>query len=104
MIVGADPKVPPGKNWDLKNTFLLGDCAIGCAGEVREIRNKITLEGYDTFLYGCLPYQQAMIKLEDILLERGITSEQEIIEKAKANRQRFFEYYKKFDPSWELEL
>jgi hypothetical protein len=104
LIVGADPKVPPGKNWDLKNTFLLGDCAIGCAGEVREIRNKITLEGYDTFLYGCLPYQQAMIKLEDILLERGITSEQEIIEKAKANRQRFFEYYKKFDPSWELEL
>ncbi len=104
LIVGADPKVPPGKNWDLKNTFLLGDCAIGCAGEVREIRNKITLEGYDTFLYGCLPYQQAMIKLEDILLERGITSEQEIIEKAKANRQRFFEYYKEFDPSWELEL
>ncbi len=101
LIVGADPKVPPGKNWDLENTFLLGDCALACAGEVREIRNKITLAGHDTFLYGCLPYQQAMIKLENILLEREVISEQEIIEKAKANRARFFDYYKEFDPSWE---
>jgi uncharacterized protein (DUF362 family) len=103
LIVGVDPKVPPGKNWDLKNTFLLGDCAIGCAGEVREIRNRITLAGYDTFLYGCLPYQQAMIKLENILIERGVISEEELINKARLNRQRFFDYYSKYDPTWEPE-
>ena len=103
LIVGVDPKVPPGKNWDLKNTFLLGDCAIGCAGEVREIRNRITLAGYDTFLYGCLPYQQAMIKLENILIERGILSEEELVEKARSSRQRFFDYYREFDPTWEPE-
>jgi uncharacterized protein (DUF362 family) len=103
LIVGVDPKVPPGKNWDLKNTFLLGDCAIGCAGEVREIRNRITLAGYDTFLYGCLPYQQAMIKLENILIERGVISEEELVNKARSSRERFFDYYREYDPSWEPE-
>lgn len=103
LIVGVDPKIPPNKKWDLKNTFLLGDCAIGCAGEVRELRNRITLAGYDTFLYGCLPYQQAMIKLEEILIERGVISREELIEKAKKNRQKFFDYYREYDPTWEPE-
>lgn len=103
LIVGVDPKVPPGKNWDLKNTFLLGDCAIGCAGELREIRNRITLAGYDTFLYGCLPYQQAMIKLENTLIERGVISEEELVNKARLSRQRLFDYYREYDPTWEPE-
>ncbi len=100
LIVGRDPKVPPGKDWDLKNTFFLGDCALGCAGEVQEIRNKITLKGYDTFLYGCLPYQQASLKLEKILMARGIITKEELIEKAKSSRQKLFDYYKEFDPTW----
>jgi uncharacterized protein (DUF362 family) len=101
LIVGVDPKVPAGRDWDYKNTFFLGDCAIGASGELREIRNRITLEGHDTFLYGCLPYQQAMIKLEDILLARGVITKEELVEKAKSARERFFDYYKKFDPTWE---
>ena len=104
LIVGRDPKVPPGKDWDLKNTFFLGDCALGCAGELQEIRNRIALEGYDTFLYGCLPYQQASLKLEKILIARGIIQEKDLIEKAKASREKLFEYYKTFDPTWEPEL
>ncbi len=103
LIAGVDPKIPPNKKWDLKNTFLLGDCAIGCAGEVRELRNKITLAGHDTFLYGCLPYEQALIKLEKILVERDIISEEEIVEKAKKHRQQFFDYYREYDPTWEPE-
>ncbi len=104
LIVGRDPKVPPGKDWDLKNTFFLGDCALGCGGELQEVRNRIALEGHDTFLYGCLPYQQAALKLERILIERGIIREQDLIEKARASRERFFEYYKTFDPTWEPEF
>ncbi len=101
LIVGVDPKVPSGKEWDYKNTFFLGDCAIGASGETREIRNRITLEGHDTFLYGCLPYQQAMIKLEEILLERGVITKEDLVKKARSARERFFDYYKKFDPIWE---
>ncbi len=104
LIVGRDPKVPPGKDWDLKNTFFLGDCALGCAGELQEVRNRIALEGYDTFLYGCLPYQQASLKLEKILLERGVLKEQDLIEKARASREKLFDYYRTFDPTWEPEL
>ena len=104
LIVGVDPKVPEDKDWDYKNTFLLGDCAIGSSGPVREIRNRITLEGHDTFLYGCLPYQQAMIKLENILLERGVITPEELIKKAEENRSRFFDYYRGIDPTWEPEL
>ena len=100
LIVGADPKVPPRKKWDLKNTFFLGDCALGCGGELREIRNRIALAGYDTFLPGCLPYQQASLKLERILMERGIITEQELIDKAKASREKLFSYYQEFDPTW----
>ena len=100
LIVGADPKVPPKKKWDLENTFFLGDCALGCGGELREVRNRIALAGYDTFLPGCLPYQQASLKLEKILMERGLITEQELIDKAKASRDSLFQYYQEFDPSW----
>ncbi len=104
LIVGSDPKVPPKKDWDLKNTFYLGDCALGSGGENREVRNRIALAGYDTFLPGCLPYQQAGLKLERILLERGVIHEQEMIDKALEARKRHFEYYQKFDPTWEPQL
>jgi len=104
LIVGADPKVPPRKDWDVKNTFFLGDCALGCGGELREIRNQIALAGFDTFLPGCIPYQQASLKLEKILMERGIIHEQELIDKAKESREKLFSYYQKFDPSWDPEL
>ncbi|MCP4751772.1 MAG: DUF362 domain-containing protein [Proteobacteria bacterium] len=104
LIVGADPKIPPGKDWDLENTFFLGDCAIGCAGDLRDLRNEIALAGHDTFLYGCLPYQQANVKLENMLIERGLVERQELIEKAKASRKKLFEYYQEFDPTWKPEL
>ncbi len=104
LICGIDPKVPNGKKWDLENTFILGDCALGCSGEVREIRNRIAIAGFDTFLPGCPPYEQALVKLEDILIERGILKEEGLIEKAKEHRDRFFEYYKKLDPTWEPEI
>jgi len=104
LIVGIDPKVPIGAALNLKNTFILGDCALGCAGEVREIRNKIALAGFDTFLSGCPPYEQAMVKLEDILVNRGVMTKKELVGKAEESRQRFFNYYKKYDPTWDPEI
>lgn len=101
LIVGVDPKVPPKKDWDLNNTFILGDCALGCAGEVREIRNRMALSEIDNFLPGCPPYEQALLKVESLLVKRGIISEDELIEKAKEHRKKFFDYYREFDPTWE---
>jgi hypothetical protein len=100
LIAGVDPKVPPAREWDYENTFILGDCALGCAGSVREIRNRIALSGFDTFLSGCPPYEQALVKLEDILIERGIIKEEDLIKKAQEHRDRFFTYYQEYDPTW----
>ena len=104
LIVGVDPKIPPHKDWDFNNTFILGDCALGCAGEVRELRNRMALAGHDNFLPGCLPYQQAMLKLEKIFLARGIITEKDLIDKMKSSREKFFRYYRDYDPSWEAVL
>jgi uncharacterized protein (DUF362 family) len=104
LVVGVDPKVPAGKTWDERNTFFLGDCALGCAGDAREIRNRITLSGNDTFLPGCPPYEQALKKLEDIMVDRGIITRESLVHKAQEHRDRFFTYYRTYDPTWEPEL
>jgi uncharacterized protein (DUF362 family) len=103
LMVGVDPKVPTGRTWDERNTFFLGDCALGCAGEAREIRNRISLSGNDTFLPGCPPYEQALKKLEDIMVERGIITRESLVHKAREHRDRFFDYYRTFDPTWKPE-
>ncbi len=104
LVVGVDPKVPAGRTWDERNTFFLGDCALGCAGDAREIRNRISLSGNDTFLPGCPPYEQALKKLEDIMVDRGIITRESLVHKAQEHRDRFFTYYRTYDPTWEPEL
>ncbi len=104
LVVGVDPKVSTDQHWDEKSTFFLGDCALGCAGDAREIRNRIALSGNDTFLPGCPPYEQAIKKLEDIMVDRGIITRESLVAKAREHRDRFFEYYKGFDPTWKPEL
>lgn len=104
LVVGVDPKVPTDRPWDEKNTFFLGDCALGCAGNAREIRNGISLSGNDTFLPGCPPYEQALLKLEDIMVDRGIITRESLVAKAQEHRDRFFDYYRTFDPTWKPEL
>jgi hypothetical protein len=104
LVVGVDPKVSLERPWDDRNTFFLGDCALGCAGDAREVRNRIALSGNDTFLPGCPPYEQAIKKLEDIMVERGIITRESLVAKAREHRDRFFDYYKGFDPTWKPEL
>jgi len=104
LVVGVDPKVSLGRTWDEKYTFFLGDCALGSSGDAREIRNRIALSGNDTFLPGCPPYEQALKKLEDIMVERGIITRESLVHKAEEHRNRFFDYYRTFDSTWEPEL
>ena len=104
LIVGIDPKVPPRLRTDLDHTFFLGECALAATGELREIRNGMQLKGLDHFLGGCPPYEQALVKLEDILIARGSLKEEDLIHKAVEHRERFFDYYRSHDSTWEPEI
>ena len=104
LIVGVDPKIPPQLKTDLAHTFFLGECALATGGELRELRNAMQLAGYDRFLGGCPPYEQSLVKLEDILIEMGYLNPQELVNKASKHREEFFHYYRKYDPTWKPEL
>jgi NADH:ubiquinone oxidoreductase subunit B-like Fe-S oxidoreductase len=64
------------------------------------MRNEMQLKGIDMFLGGCPPYEQALVKLEDMLVRLGHLSEKEMIEKAHEHRKKFFDYYRARDASW----
>jgi hypothetical protein len=62
------------------------------------------LAGIDRFLGGCPPYEQALVKLEDILISMGYLDPQELVVKAGKHREEFFDYYHKYDPTWVPDL
>jgi uncharacterized protein (DUF362 family) len=103
LIVGVDPKIPPKLNTDLAHTFFLGECALATGGELREIRNAMQLNGLDRFLGGCPPYEQSLVKLEDIMIGMGYLKPEKLVEHAGKNREKFFSYYQKYDPTWQPE-
>jgi uncharacterized protein (DUF362 family) len=104
LIVGVDPKVPMKLSTELDHTFFLGECALATTGDLRDIRNEMQLKGLDMFLGGCPPYEQALVKLEDMLVRLGHLSEKEMIEKAHEHRKKFFDYYRARDASWLPEI
>ena len=104
LIVGVDPKIPPQLRTDLAHTFFLGECALATGGDLLELRNAMQLAGIDRFLGGCPPYEQSLVKLEDILIGMGYLDPQELVEKANKHREEFFHYYREYDPTWEPEL
>ena len=103
LIVGIDPKIPPRIRTDHAHTFFLGECALAAGGELRELRNAMQLSGIDRFLGGCPPYEQALVKLEDILIGMGYISAEDLVNKARKHRDTFFDYYRTYDPTWEPE-
>jgi uncharacterized protein (DUF362 family) len=104
LIVGVDPKIPPRIESSLEHTFFLGECALAASGELRELRNAMQLRGLDRFLGGCPPYEQALVKLEDTLIRMGYLNEEELIHKATEHRNKFFDYYKQRDTTWDPEI
>lgn len=104
LIVGVDPKIPAKLKTDHAHTFFLGECALATGGDLRELRNAMQLAGIDRFLGGCPPYEQSLVKLEDILINMGYLNPQELVDKAGKHREEFFEHYRKYDPTWEPEM
>ncbi|MEA3222523.1 MAG: DUF362 domain-containing protein [Thermodesulfobacteriota bacterium] len=103
LIVGVDPKIPPKLSTDIEHTFFLGECALSTGGDLREIRNEMQLGGIDRFLGGCPPYEQALVKIEEILIQMGYLDEEALIKKAEEHKKRFFDYYRSHDSTWEPE-
>lgn len=101
LIVGVDPKVPPRLRTALDHCFFLGECALATTGDLRDLRNEMQLGGLDRFLGGCPPYEQLLVKLENILVDMGYLSEDELVEKALEHRKKFFDYYRSRDDTWE---
>ena len=104
LIVGVDPKIPPRLRTDMAHTFFLGECALATGGDLLELRNAMQLAGIDRFLGGCPPYEQSLVKLEDIMIGMGYLKAEELVEKAGKHREEFFNYYRKYDPTWKPEL
>jgi uncharacterized protein (DUF362 family) len=103
LIVGVDPKIPPKLRTDMAHTFFLGECALATGGDLREIRNGMQLAGIDRSLGGCPPYEQMLVKLEDILIEMGYMHEDDLIKSSGKHREKFFKYYSSYDPTWKPE-
>jgi hypothetical protein len=61
------------------------------------------LAGLDRFLGGCPPYEQSLVKLEDIMISMGYLKPEKLVEHANKNREKFFDYYKRYDPTWQPE-
>jgi uncharacterized protein (DUF362 family) len=103
LIVGVDPKIPPKLGTDMAHTFFLGECVLATGGDLREIRNGMQLAGIDRFLGGCPPYEQMLVKLENILIEMGYLHSDDLIKSAGKHREKFFKYYSSYDPTWKPE-
>jgi uncharacterized protein (DUF362 family) len=100
LFAGSDPKFPGTFEGDLDRVVFLGDCACGTAGPLKEIRNRMLLEGKGLIAPGCPPYRPASAMLEAYLDKRGMLPREEMKAKAGAVTRKAYEYYKNIDPTW----
>jgi len=100
LLVGSDPKVPNGITCPLENVIVFGDCACAATGNVKEIRNRMLLEGKGLIAPGCPPYRPASAMLENYLIQRGMITRDMLSAGNKKAVDRTYAYYKSVDPTW----
>jgi hypothetical protein len=100
IFIGIDPKFPNPIKTDLDNVIIFGDCACSATGNVKELRNKMLLQGKGLIAPGCPPYRPASAALEKYLLERGMVTEEMLDAGHRAAVEKTYEYYKSVDPTW----
>ncbi len=100
LLVGSDPKVPNGITCPLENVIVFGDCACAATGNVKEIRNRMLLEGKGLIAPGCPPYRPASAMLENYLIQRGMITRDMLTAGNKKAVDRTYAYYKSVDPTW----
>lgn len=100
LLVGSDPKVPNGITCPLDNVIVFGDCACSATAEVKEIRNRMLLEGKGLIAPGCPPYRPASAMLENYFIQRGMITRDVLSAGNKKAVERTYAYYKSVDPTW----
>lgn len=100
IFVGSDPKLPNPIKTDLDNVIFFGDCACAATGNIKELRNKMLLEGKGLFALGCPPYRPATAAVEKYLLDRGMITRETLEARYQAAVKKTYEYYKSIDPTW----
>lgn len=100
LVVGNDPKYPYADQVDTKNVVFIGDCACAATGNLKDLRQRMLLEGQGCLAIGCPPYRPAMATLEEFLIRRGLLTQEQLDASAEAAKRRTYEYYKKIDPEW----
>jgi len=103
IVVGSDPKVPRKMPTDPAHTIVLGDCACGAAGAVKELRNRLLLEQEGLIAPGCPTFRPTLALLENYLIKLDILTPEMLELKRQYTKQRCFDYYRKVDPTWEPE-
>ncbi len=100
LIIGVDPKIANADKINLDNCIIFGDCANACAGDVKEIRNRMLLEKKGCFANGCPPYRPAAEIIDNFLMKRGFIEPGAGKKGAEDAVNRTFAYYKGIDPTW----
>jgi uncharacterized protein (DUF362 family) len=100
IFVGSDPKFPNPITTDLDRVIIFGDCACSATGNVKELRNRMLLEGKGLIAPGCPPYRPASAMLEQYLINRGLIKVEMLSVGYQKAVKKTYDYYKSIDPTW----
>lgn len=100
IFIGSDPKFPNPIKTDLDHVIFFGDCACSATGNVKELRNRMLLEGKGLIAPGCPPYRPASAMVEDYLIKRGMIKKEMLSAGHSAAVKKTYTYYKSIDPTW----
>lgn len=100
IFVGSDPKFPNPITTDLDRVIIFGDCACSATGDVKELRNRMLLEGKGLIAPGCPPYRPASAMLEQYLIKRGMIKPEMLSVANQKAVNKTYGYYKSVDPTW----
>lgn len=100
LVIGHDPKFPGADEAETDETIFIGDCACATTGMLKDLRNRMLIEGKGLLACGCPPYRPASTMLEKYLKEHDLLDQESIQKSQEAIKKKNFDYYKRVDPTW----
>lgn len=100
LVIGHDPKFPGANEAIADETIFVGDCACATTGMLKDLRNRILIEGKGLLACGCPPYRPASAMLENYLIQHGLSTREAMQQSQKALKEKTYDYYKSVDPTW----
>lgn len=100
LVLGADPKVANQEMIDTEGVVIFGDCACAATGNIKDLRNRMLIEGKGVIAAGCPPYRPATAAVEKYLIARGLLDEKSLEIGNEKSKKRTYDYYRTVDPTW----